>query len=75
MGAAEIDPGEWLAQQTSVASAWGHQPTSRLRMKIAGAMVRKWAGGAVNSSVTAMKTALHGAKLARSPAASARKFD
>jgi 2,3-dihydroxybiphenyl 1,2-dioxygenase len=52
-GAAEIDPGQWIAQQTTVASAWGHRPTPRLRLKIAGAMLRRWAEGRGNSSATA----------------------
>ena len=74
-GAAEIDPGEWLAQHTSVASAWGHQPTPRLRLRIAGAMLRRWAGRAVDSSITAVKTVVHGARFADSPVVPARRFD
>jgi len=41
-GGAEIDPQAWLVQQSTVASAWGHQPTPRLQLKVAQAMVGRW---------------------------------
>jgi 2,3-dihydroxybiphenyl 1,2-dioxygenase len=37
----EIDPAHWHVQQTVATSSWGHRPTLRLKMRIAGALLRR----------------------------------
>jgi len=41
----EIDPARWQVQHTATTSSWGHRPTLRLKMKMAGALLRRSLGG------------------------------
>jgi biphenyl-2,3-diol 1,2-dioxygenase len=40
-GSKEIDPAGWQSMQTAVSSTWGHKPSLRLQLKMAGAIVAK----------------------------------
>lgn len=41
-GAAEIEPATWQAQDSTVSSVWGHKPSARLQLKMAGALLGHW---------------------------------
>jgi len=40
----EIDPGEWQVHRSATTSSWGHRPTLRLRLKMAGGFLRRKLG-------------------------------
>ena len=40
----EIDPGEWQVHRSATTSSWGHRPTLRLQLKMAGGFLRRKLG-------------------------------
>ena len=40
----EIDPGEWQVHHSATTSSWGHRPTLRLQLKMAGGLLRRKLG-------------------------------
>jgi 2,3-dihydroxybiphenyl 1,2-dioxygenase len=44
-GSGEIEPAQWSTQRTTASSAWGHQPSVRLQMRLAAGMAKRWLRG------------------------------